>query len=382
MELTGLDVNELFERGDELAYADFRILDTFFSELDDCDIDLSTCIGRELMLKTPIIASPMDTVTNSDSCIAIAKMGGIGCIHMNHRDSSGNYDFNRQLAEVSMVKNYDCDISDYPLATKDAYDRLSVLFAVETRKEFAFDRLKMCFESGADGVVIDTSQGYGKYEKSMVENVRDNYPDKLVIGGNISTREAFVSLDNWGVDACRVGQGAGSICTTALAIGISRASATSVYECASLERRMRSIADGGIKSVGDILKALALGADAVMLGNMLAGTDESPGEIITSNNSGRKIKIYRGMGSKEANTDGIRGYNKLPQGVSGFVEYKGSLIDVVDQYRDGLISGMKVLNCRNLSELRTICREHKLRFGRNTPSSTFEMGASVRASDY
>lgn len=280
---------------------------------------------------------------------------------------------------IAFVSRKDVDkLEQYPLVTLDEKKNLRVLFAVETRPEYAHERLKKCFDAGADGVVIDTSQGYTKYEKDLVQYIAKMYPDKLLIGGNISTKEAHVALSEWGVDAARIGQGSGSICTTALAIGISRASATSVYECSNTGAKMKAIADGGIKNVGDILKALSVGASAVILGNMLAGTDEAPGEAKYLPESGEYVKEYRGMGSKEANTMGIRGYNKLPQGVSGYVPYKGSMDKLVSLYRDGIISGMKVLNCKNLVELHERTAKGEVRFEMNTSNGGREMGASVK----
>ena len=133
-----------------------------------------------------------------------------------------------------------------------------------------------------------------------------------------------------------------------------------------------------MKNVGDIIKALILGADAVMLGNMLAGTDEAPGEPKYLPATGEYVKEYRGMGSKEANTTGIRGYTKLPQGVSGYVPYKGPLGKLIKLYRDGIITGMKVLNCKNVQELQSKAEEGILRFEKNTSNAGKEMGANVR----
>ena len=491
---SGLSASLLFKKGFSIAYDDFRLLDTHFTEIEDKDVDLSTTIGKGVVLKTPIIASPMDTVTNAQMCIAIANNGGIGCIHMNYKKHDNTADLDAQIDEIIKVKrhengfiedpltiredqtigeivklsrenkfgimiktfpvvdehnklvgllrhqdyssvfNLNLKVADrmipgelvitadesitleeanemlwdnhllvlpiinaktnelkalvsrrdvdklekYPLATLDETRRLRVLFAVETRTDIAYERLKRGFAAGADGVIIDTSQGFTKYEKQLVEYIKTNYPTKLIIGGNISTKEAHLALGEWGLDAARIGQGSGSICTTALAIGISRASATSVYECSNVGSNMKAIADGGLKNVGDILKALSIGASAVMLGNMIAGTDEAPGEAKYIPESGEYVKEYRGMGSKEANTMGIRGYNKLPQGVSGYVPYKGSMDKLISLYRDGIISGMKVLNCRTVDELQKKTKEGAIRFEMNTSHGGREMGASIK----
>lgn len=493
---SGLSAQQLFKKGVSITYDDFRVLDTFYTDINDDEIDLTTEIGKGITLKTPIIASPMDTVTNAKMCIVIANNGGIGCVHMNYKKMDGTPDIDAQINEIIKVKrhkngfiedpltvradqtirevvelsknnklgtiiktfpvvdmnkkfigmlrhqdyssrrNLDLYVKDrmkpadivmtgyygmslleatqmlwenhlqvlpivtqdkelkalvcwkdvdkldkYPLATLDDNQRCRVLFATETRPDYAYERIKKGFEAGADGVVIDTSQGYTKYEKEMVEYIKKCYPDKLIIGGNISTKEAQKALASWGVDAARIGQGSGSICTTALAIGVSRASATGVYECANSDPKMKSYADGGLKNVGDIVKALSLGANAVMLGNMLAGTDEAPGEAKYNHETGEYIKEYRGMGSKEANTMGVRGYGKLPQGVTGFIPYRGPLDKLMALYRDGIVQGMKVLNCRNVPELQRKTKEGNVRFEMNTNNGGREMGANVRVKD-
>ena len=194
-----------------------------------------------------------------------------------------------------------------------------------------------------------------------------------MIGGNISTREAAKFLSTQKVDAYRCGQGSGSICTTAGTIGISRSGATGIYESskALLKTETKTIADGGIRQVGDIVKALALGAHCVMLGNMLAGTEEGPGEVLIDNITGMPVKSYRGMGSKEAN-DGRRGYSKLPQGVSGRVQYKGSLHKFIPLVRDGLMSAFEAMNCKDLPELHQKLYSGKIRFEKRTVGAARE----------
>ncbi|MCK4521504.1 MAG: IMP dehydrogenase [Nanoarchaeota archaeon] len=494
-QLSGLSAEELFTRDGGITYDDFTILDTIFTDIDKENINLETILGKGISLKTPIIAAPMDTVTNAALCIALALEGGIGCIHYNFKKAGGvTPDIDAQIKEIKSVKRFEngfienpvtvspdytiaqaieigeknkvggspidtfpvtyggrphgrllgllrkqdysrskhtslkvrvrmlpleklimaeCPVTleeaneklwdahllflpivdkkmilkylvtrsdidkneEYPLATKDEKKRLRVLFAVETRPELAYERLEKGFVAGADGCIIDTSQGYTKYEVGMIKYVLGKYKDKLVIGGNISTKEAYNELDKLGLHAYRCGQGSGSICTTAGAIGISRAGATGVYECAKQNGNMKTIADGGLKQVGDIKKALVSGADCVMLGNMLAGTEESPGKTKIDPESGLPIKEYRGMGSKEANVgEKIRGYSKLPQGVSGNVKYKGSIHQWIPLIRDGLISAFHVLNCRNINELHEKMYSGQIRFERKTIGSIEESG--------
>ena len=264
----------------------------------------------------------------------------------------------------------------YPRATLDEHHRLRVLFAVSTRPPEAYERLERGFAADADGVIIDTSQGFAFYEQDMIRHILEKYPDKLVMGGNISTAEGTQFLAKEMVDAYRCGQGVGSICTTAGAIGIARAGATSVYECARSVRGtiLKTIADGGLREAGDIVKALAVGAHACMLGNLLAGTEEGPGEVIVDPETRLLMKEYRGMGSKEANVGGKRGYTRMPEGVSGKVPYHGSVHTWVPLLVDAIEHAFEVLNYRSIQDIHTALYDGRLRFEQRTVGSLREMG--------
>jgi IMP dehydrogenase len=269
--------------------------------------------------------------------------------------------------------------SRFPLATTDGDGRLRVLFAAETRTEIAYERLERGFAAGADGVVVDTSQGHTRFAHDMLKYIGMKYPDKVIIGGNVSTREAASAISELDyVDAFRCGQGSGSICTTAGTIGVSRAGAVGVYECAEEltrhrrdDHRLVTIADGGIREAGDIVKALAVGAGVVMLGNLLAGTEEAPGETIERD--GKHVKTYRGMGSAEAlKGKQQRGYARHPEGVSGAVPYRGSVHKHVPLLMDAVRHGMEVLNCASIIELHQRLYNDELRFERRTAGSLAE----------
>jgi IMP dehydrogenase len=283
----------------------------------------------------------------------------------------------------SLVTRVDIDKNEeYPLATKDKKGKLRVLFAVETWENPGYERLEACFAAGADGVIIDTSQGYMIYEDNMIDYILEKYPEKLLIGGNISTAEAARHLNGKKVHAYRCGQGSGSICTTAGAIGISRSGAVAVYDCSKAVRwkPAKTIADGGIRQVGDIFKALTLGADAVMLGKLLAGTEESPGEEFLDPDSGLLVKAYRGMGSKEVidSDNKMRGYSRLPQGVSGTVPYRGSVHDQIPLMRDGLLSAFEVIDCASIKELHRRTYDGNIRFERRSEGSLREAEVNIK----
>lgn len=282
-----------------------------------------------------------------------------------------------------LVTRADLDKNErYQLATKDDKGRLRCLFAVDTWMRTTPSRLEACFAEGADGVVVDTSKGFNKHAKDALIYVAEKYPEKLLVGGNVSTIEAALFLHNLGfVDIYRNGQGPGASCTTAGTIGVSEAAASGVYESAKalhdVKSKMKTMADGGIKEVGDIFKGLLLGANGgVMCGKMFAGTDEAPGEIMTDE-KGVLYKVYRGMGSAEANVGGIRGYSRIPEGVSGKVLYRGSLHKWISLLRDALLSSFESHNCKSIEELQEKMYAGEIRFKMRTYGAIQESGPSI-----
>jgi len=275
-----------------------------------------------------------------------------------------------------LVTRADLDKNEeFPNATKDDKKRIRVLFAIETWEKLGYERAERGFAAGADGVVPDTSQGFTKYSFNMLKYLVKKYPDKLIIGGNTSTPEAYRAIAKLNVDLNRLGQGSGASCTTIDAIGIGRAGAAGVYDCTREKSKLKILTDGGLKKVSDIVKALTIGADCVMLGYLLAGTEESPGETIIDSQSGLPIKVYRGMGSKEANVGGgLRGYSRLPQGVSGHVNYRGSVHSWIPLITDGLTSALHTLNCSSIDELHKKMYSGEIRFERRTLGSMNETG--------
>lgn len=247
----------------------------------------------------------------------------------------------------------------YPHACKDAHGRLRVGAAVGVGAD-AEERVAMLVKAGVDMVVVDTAHGHAKSVLETVKFIKKRYPTMDVVAGNIATVAAARDLAKAGVDAVKVGVGPGSICTTRIVSGAGMPQLTAIADCAAAlaGADVPVIADGGIKYSGDVTKALAAGADAVMMGGMLAGTEESPGETVLF--QGRTYKVYRGMGSigamerggKDRYFQAGRPVSKLvPEGIEGRVPYKGSLAGVVYQLVGGLKSGMGYCGCRTIKEL-------------------------------
>ena len=253
---------------------------------------------------------------------------------------------------------------DFPNAARDKGGRLVVGAAVGVGSDLE-ERCGLLVDAGVDVIVIDTAQGHSKGVISALERIRQGWPKQPVIAGNVVTVEGVRALIDAGAAVVKVGVGAGSICTTRIIAGTGVPQLSAIYHCARTahERGVTVIADGGIKFSGDIVKAIAAGADAVMLGSLLAGLEETPGEIVLSES--RRFKEYRGMGSlgamkgygRDRYESGQGGDGKLvPEGIEGRVVYKGHLKDFVFQLIGGLRSGMGYAGATNLQDLRTKTR--------------------------
>lgn len=247
----------------------------------------------------------------------------------------------------------------YPNSAKDKDGRLLCAAAIGVTGD-VLDRAKALLEAGADALILDSAHGHSKNIIDCVYKVKDAFPEAQVIAGNIATAEAAHDLISAGADAVKVGIGPGSICTTRVVAGIGVPQITAVYDCANEAAKTSTpvIADGGIKYSGDITKALAAGGDVAMIGSLVAGCEESPGE--TEIYQGRRFKVYRGMGSLAAMESGSKDryfqadQKKLvPEGVEGRVPYKGTLAETVFQLMGGLRSGMGYCGTHNIEELKT-----------------------------
>ncbi|MDI3327737.1 MAG: IMP dehydrogenase, partial [Alicyclobacillaceae bacterium] len=246
----------------------------------------------------------------------------------------------------------------FPNAAKDSQGRLLAGAAVGVSRD-TFERVEALVAAQVDVIVVDTAHGHSKGVIDTVKAIRAKYPDLQLIAGNVATGEAVLDLIEAGVDAVKVGIGPGSICTTRVVAGIGVPQITAIYDCAVVAREygIPVIADGGIKYSGDITKAIAAGADTVMIGSLLAGTEESPGEMEIY--QGRSFKVYRGMGSLGAMREGSgdryfqEDVKKLvPEGIEGRVPYRGPLADTIYQLVGGLRAGMGYCGVRNIKELK------------------------------
>ena len=320
-----------------LTFDDVLLLPRF-SKILPSETNISVNLGRNIKLKTPFLSSAMDTVTESSMALAIAKEGGIGIIHR-------NLDIKKQSKEVAKVK------------------RNNVLVGAAIGTSISdLERAKRLLGSGVDLIVIDTAHGHSeKVVKILSKLKKYNYKIPICVG-NIATSEAAKRLYNSGADIIKVGIGPGSICTTRMVAGIGVPQITAIMQVYKFLRRkkIKIISDGGIKFSGDIAKAIAAGADAIMMGSIFAGTDESPGKKFKIKN--KFYKRYRGMGSIGAMSAGSsnRYFQKnykdkskfVPEGVEGRVEYKGNVSKIIYQLKGGLRSSMGYVGAKRLNDIK------------------------------
>jgi IMP dehydrogenase len=310
-----------------------------YSEILPSEVDTSITLAKNLNLKIPLLSSAMDTVTESKMAIAIAKVGGIGVIHR-------NLEIKQQIFEIKKVKK----------------EKLLVGAAVGAGPN-EFERAKAIIKEGVNLIVVDTAHGHTKKVGEIIKFIKKLKSKKITLcAGNIATPEAAKYLIKLGVDIIKVGIGPGSICTTRLVagIGVPQLSAILSVRNGLKNKKIKIISDGGIKYSGDLAKAFAAGADAVMIGSLFAGTDETPGKVIKKN--GKLFKSFRGMGSVGAMNKGSAdryfqtkqkdNSKYVPEGVEGFSKYKGDVGSIIYKLIGGLKSSMGYLGSKNIIKLR------------------------------
>ena len=309
-----------------------------YSSVLPSEVNLDIDLGEKLKLKIPFLSSAMDTVTESPMAIAIAKKGGLGIIHR-------NLSINKQSLEIKKVKK----------------KNLLAGAAVGTGNE-DLKRVKSILDAGVDLIVIDTAHGHSDKVLKILNKIKKIKSKISICVGNIATGEAALRLYNEGADILKVGIGPGSICTTRMIAGIGVPQISAVLEVAKSmkNRNVKVISDGGIKFSGDIVKGLAAGADAIMMGSIFAGTEESPGKKFKYKN--RFYKSYRGMGSIGAMSAGSsnRYFQKnhkdkskfVPEGVEARVIYKGTVEKILYQLQGGLKSSMGYIGAKTIKEIK------------------------------
>lgn len=337
------------------------------------NIDVTTKITQNISANIPFLSSAMDTVTEYSMAIEMAKHGGIGIIHKNLTPV-------KQASMVKDVKNYNIkkELGNYKFANLDKNKKLLSGAAVDVTPNV--EREEKLADAGVDILVIDKANGYTDSMVKKIKLLKKNFPKIDLIAGNVVTEDATKELLDAGADAIKVGIGPGSICTTRIISGVGVPQFTAVSNCASVLKKAKVplIADGGVKYSGDVVKALAAGASAVMIGNLFAGVDESPGNVIFL--KGRGYKNYRGMGSISAMKEGghtrYYGYEPvnmqelIPEGIEGFIPYKGKLANVIRQLAGGVKSGFYYCGALNIGDI-----QKKAKFIKITQSALQESHA-------
>ena len=334
---------------DALTFDDVLLVPQY-SEITPDMADVSTKLTNTFKMNVPFLSAAMDTVSEHKLVTALALAGGLGVIHKNMSIAD-------QAKEVEMVKNYEFDNEKNKRVLIDKKGRLCVGAAIGVTADM-MDRVHALMDAGVDVFVLDSAHGDSKNIINAIKNLRLEYPSMELIAGNVATYVGALDLMKAGASAVKVGMGPGSICTTRIIAGIGVPQLQAVMDCARASKEMNVpiIADGGIKYSGDVVKALAAGANTVMLGGLFATCEEAPGDIYESN--GKKYRTYRGMGSIEAMAKGSTdryfqtGHKKfVAEGVQGIVEVKTTVEELVFQLIGGLKAGMGYCGSKDIPTL-------------------------------
>jgi len=293
------------------------------------EVDLSSKLGSDITLSLPVISSPMDTVTETAMAVSMSRAKALGIIHR----------YNSADEQASLVRS----------AQQQGAKNIGA--AIGMSGDY-LERAKAVCEAGANVLCVDVAHGHHLMMQRALSSLKDALGEAVhIIAGNVATLEALEDLAKWGADSVRVGIGGGSICSTRLVTGHGVPTLQSVMEVSQTTSDVKIIADGGIKTTGDMVKAIAAGADFVMVGSMLAGTDETPGETLLTA-KGEKYKVYRGMASSAAQRN-WRGKSSTPEGISATVPYRGSVQDILKDFDGGIRSGLSYTGTRTISEFQS-----------------------------
>jgi len=310
-----------------LSYDDVLLRPQYSDIESRSEIDVSSDLGKGVLLRVPVIASPMDTVSESTMASAMAEGGGAAIVHRyNTIDEQCKHITMATIREGSPMPNL-------------------VGAAIGVSGDY-LERARAVYEAGANFLCVDVAHGHHRMMKESLSQLRAIFGEKIhLMAGNVATLTGINDLADWGADSVRCNIGGGSICSTRIQTGHGLPGLQTILDCAQTDRDVKIIADGGIKNSGDIVKAIAAGADAVMVGSLLAGSMESPGELLYED--GCRWKVYRGMASKEAQLKWRGTYSSL-EGVSSRVPYRGPVADILDELDRGIRSGFSYSGARNL----------------------------------
>ena len=314
-----------------LAYDDVLLQPQFSNIRSRREIDISVKLKKDITLSLPIISSPMDTITGGTMAATMSKSGGIGIVHRYNT-------IEKQVLEI--VRAYECAPDD----------NIIVGAAVGVTGDY-LERAQALVSAGVDILCIDVAHGHHLLTKEALQDIKALAPDVHIMAGNVATLEGINDLADWGADSVRCNIGGGSICSTRIQTGHGMPGLQTIFDCAKTDRDVAIIADGGIRNSGDIVKALAAGADAVMCGSLLSGTTETPGSIF-EDRDGFKYKTYRGMASKEAQIKWRGKYSSF-EGVASQVPFRGSVEPLLEDLKRGINSGFSYSGARTLSELQS-----------------------------
>lgn len=327
-----------------LAFDDVLLTPRYSEIISRKSIDISSKLDEAVTLRLPIISAPMDTVTESHMAHAMSRYGGMGVVHR----------YNTIGDQVAIIKKIG--------GVKAA--------AIGVTGDY-IERSKALAEVGCYVLCLDVAHGHHLLVKEALHELRNVFGLSVhLMAGNVATLEAFNDLSDWGADSIRVGVGGGSICSTRIQTGHGVPTLQSIMDCSISDRKAKLIADGGIKNSGDIVKALAVGADFAMIGSLLAGTIEAPGSYFLKD--GLQYKTYRGMASVEAQID-WRGHTASIEGVSHAVLSKGPVSKVLEQLDNGIRSGLSYSGANTLQEL-----WGRAKFIKQSPAGQFESSTHVK----
>jgi len=337
---------------ESLCFDDVLLVPQYSNIKSRKEVDLSyqlTNVSKTLTL--PIISSPMDTVTGPTMACAMDEQGGLGIIHR----------YNTLDEQSEMVRR----------VVENKEGPINVGVAIGVSGDY-IKRASNAIFHGVNVLCIDIAHGHHILMERALKSVRDKWGDNVhIMAGNVATRQAFSDLSDWGADSIRVGIGGGSICSTRVQTGHGVPTLDSIFDCAASDRDATIIADGGIRNSGDIVKALAAGADLVMLGSLLAGTNETPGEPFYDSKKNQYLKTYRGMASVEAQIN-WRGHASSIEGVATAVQQKGAVGLILENIKTGIRSGLSYSGVRNIGELQAGSK-----FIHQSPSGVLESGTHI-----